>query len=108
MGAPREFKICLRGVKNIDEAIEIITKYDSKHTESIITKNNDDSQKFLEQVDASAVYVNAATRLTDGGVFGLGAEIGISTQKLHWRGPMGVKQLTTNKFIIHGNGQIRE
>jgi glutamate-5-semialdehyde dehydrogenase len=95
-------------MKDIDEAIEIITKYDSKHTESIITNNYDEARKFLYEVDAAAVYVNAATRLTDGGVFGLGAEIGISTQKLHARGPMGVNQLTTTKFIIYGSGQIRE
>ena len=101
-------KVCIRAVKDIDEAIEIITKYDSKHTESIITENYDDARKFLYEVDAAAVYVNAATRLTDGGVFGLGAEIGISTQKLHARGPMGVNQLTSTKFIIYGNGQIRE
>ncbi len=101
-------KICLRVVKDIDEAITIITKYDSKHTESILTKSKVDSEKFLYEVDAAAVYVNAATRLTDGGVFGLGAEIGISTQKLHARGPMGVNQLTSTKYIIHGSGQIRE
>jgi len=101
-------KVCIRSVKDIDEAIEIITKYDSKHTESIITNNYEDSRKFLYEVDAAAVYVNASTRLTDGGVFGLGAEIGISTQKLHARGPMGVNQLTTTKFIIYGDGQIRE
>ncbi|TFF95704.1 MAG: glutamate-5-semialdehyde dehydrogenase [Promethearchaeota archaeon] len=101
-------KICLRVVKNIDEAIEIITKYDSKHTESIITDSYAEARKFLYEVDAAAVYVNAATRLTDGGVFGLGAEIGISTQKLHARGPMGIKQLTTTKYIIYGSGQIRE
>ncbi|MFX1444560.1 MAG: glutamate-5-semialdehyde dehydrogenase [Promethearchaeota archaeon] len=101
-------KVCIRVVKNINEAIEIITKYDSKHTESIITENYDDARKFLYEVDAAAVYVNAATRLTDGGVFGLGAEIGISTQKLHARGPMGVRQLTSTKYIIYGNGQIRE
>jgi glutamate-5-semialdehyde dehydrogenase len=101
-------KICIRIVKDINEAIEIITKYDSKHTESIITENYDDARKFLYEVDAAAVYVNAATRLTDGGVFGLGAEIGISTQKLHARGPMGVNQLTSTKYIIYGNGQIRE
>ena len=99
---------CIRIVKDINEAIEIITKYDSKHTESIITNNYEDTRKFLYEVDAAAVYVNAATRLTDGGVFGLGAEIGISTQKLHARGPMGVNQLTTTKFIIYGSGQIRE
>ncbi|MGV9200336.1 MAG: glutamate-5-semialdehyde dehydrogenase [Promethearchaeia archaeon] len=101
-------KICLRVVEDIDEAIEIITKYDSMHTESIITNRYDHARRFLEEVDAAAVYVNAATRLTDGGVFGLGAEIGISTQKLHARGPMGVKQLTTTKYVIYGSGQIRE
>ena len=101
-------KVCIRVVKDIHESIELITKYDSKHTESIITNNYDDARKFLYEVDAAAVYVNAATRLTDGGVFGLGAEIGISTQKLHARGPMGVNQLTTTKYIIYGDGQIRE
>jgi len=100
--------VCIRVVEDINEAIKIITKYDSKHTETIITNNYDDARKFLYEVDAAAVYVNAATRLTDGGVFGLGAEIGISTQKLHARGPMGVNQLTTSKYIIYGNGQIRE
>lgn len=101
-------KANIRVVKDIDEAIKIITKYDSKHTESIITNNYNDARKFLYEVDAAAVYVNAATRLTDGSVFGLGAEIGISTQKLHARGPMGVNQLTTTKYIIYGNGQIRD
>ncbi len=101
-------KVCIRVVENIDEAIKIITKYDSKHTESIITTNYEDARKFLYEVDAAAVYVNAATRLTDGGVFGLGAEIGISTQKLHARGPLGIKSLTSKKWIIYGSGQIRE
>ncbi|MBY9008078.1 MAG: glutamate-5-semialdehyde dehydrogenase [Candidatus Lokiarchaeota archaeon] len=101
-------KICIRIVKDINEAIKVITKYDSKHTESIITKNYMDARKFLNEIDAAAVYVNASTRLTDGGVFGLGSEIGISTQKLHARGPMGLKQLTSTKYIIYGNGQIRE
>lgn len=101
-------KICLRVVKDINEAIKIITKYDSQHTESIITKDYEQARKFLYRVDAAAVYVNCATRLTDGGVFGLGAEIGISTQKLHARGPMGVNQLTSTKYIIYGNGQIRK
>jgi glutamate-5-semialdehyde dehydrogenase len=100
--------VCIRVVEDINEAIKIITKYDSKHTETIITNNYDDARKFLYEVDAAAVYVNASTRLTDGGVFGLGAEIGISTQKLHARGPMGVNQLTSSKYIIYGNGQIRE
>jgi glutamate-5-semialdehyde dehydrogenase len=101
-------KICIRVVRDINEAIRIITKYDSKHTESILTKNYDDARKFLYEIDAAAVYVNASTRLTDGNVFGLGAEIGISTQKLHARGPMGVNHLTSTKYIIYGNGQIRE
>ena len=101
-------KVCIKVVKDIEEAIEMITKYDSKHTETIITNHYKDARKFLYEVDAAAVYVNAATRLTDGGVFGLGAEIGISTQKLHARGPMGVNQLTSTKYIIYGNGQIRE
>ncbi|KKN21052.1 hypothetical protein LCGC14_0929300 [marine sediment metagenome] len=101
-------KIVIRVVRDIDEAIQIITKYDSKHTESILTKNYNDARKFLYEVDAAAVFVNAATRLTDGGIFGLGAEIGISTQKLHARGPMGLNQLTSTKWIIYGNGQIRE
>jgi glutamate-5-semialdehyde dehydrogenase len=101
-------KICIKLVKNIEEAIRIITKYDSKHTESILTNNYADTRRFLYEVDAAAVYVNASTRLTDGGVFGFGAEIGISTQKLHARGPMGVKHLTSTKYIIYGNGQIRE
>lgn len=101
-------KLCMRIVKDIEEAIQIIAKYDSKHTESIITNNYSDAQKFLHEVDAASVYVNASTRLTDGNVFGLGAEIGISTQKLHARGPMGVNQLTSTKFIIYGSGQIRE
>lgn len=101
-------KICIRVVEDINEAIEIITKYDSKHTESIITEDYNQAREFLYRVDAAAVYVNVATRLTDGGVFGLGAEIGISTQKLHARGPMGVNQLTSTKYIIYGNGQIRE
>lgn len=99
--------ISIKVVKDIEEAIEIITKYDSKHTESILTNNLEDAREFLYKIDAAAVYVNAATRLTDGGVFGLGAEIGISTQKLHARGPMGVNQLTSTKYIIYGNGQIR-
>ncbi len=101
-------KICIRVVKDVDDAIQFITKYDSKHTESILTMNYDDARKFLYEVDAAAVYVNASTRLTDGGVFGLGSEIGISTQKLHARDPMGVNQLTSTKYIIYGSGQIRE
>ena len=94
-------------VNDIDEAIEHINKYGTKHSEAIVTTNYFNSEKFLQRVDAAAVYVNASTRFTDGGEFGFGAEIGISTQKLHARGPMGLKELTTNKYIIYGNGQIR-
>jgi len=101
-------KIVIKVVKDINEAIDIITKYDSMHTESILTNNYKDARKFLHEVDAAAVYVNASTRLTDGSVFGLGAEMGISTQKLHARGPFGINQLTSTKYIIYGDGQIRE
>lgn len=94
-------------VENIDEAIEHINRYNTKHSEAIITKDYANARKFLEEVDAAAVYVNASTRFTDGFEFGFGAEIGISTQKLHARGPMGLKELTTTKYIIYGNGQIR-
>ena len=100
--------ISARVVRNVDEAIEHIRKYGTGHSEAIITENYTNAQKFLDEVDAAAVYVNASTRFTDGGEFGFGAEIGISTQKLHARGPMGLKEITTTKYIIYGNGQIRE
>ena len=103
-----DYIISLKIVKNIDEAVEHINKYGTKHSEAIITENYTNSQKFLNEVDAAAVYVNASTRFTDGGQFGMGAEIGISTQKMHARGPMGLKELTTNKYVIYGQGQIRE
>lgn len=99
--------ISLKIVDSIDEAITHINRYNTKHSEAIITKDYGNSMKFLEEVDAAAVYVNASTRFTDGEEFGFGAEIGISTQKLHARGPMGLKALTTTKYIIFGNGQIR-
>lgn len=99
--------ISLKIVDSIDEAIDHINRYNTKHSEAIITKDYASSMKFLEEVDAAAVYVNASTRFTDGEEFGFGAEIGISTQKLHARGPMGLKALTTIKYIIFGNGQIR-
>lgn len=102
-----DYILSVKVVKDIDEAIEHINKYGTKHSESIVTTNYFNSEKFLQRVDAAAVYVNASTRFTDGGEFGFGAEIGISTQKLHARGPMGLKELTTNKYIIYGNGQIR-
>ena len=94
-------------VDSIDEAIAHINKYNTFHSEAIITKDIANAEKFKIEVDAAAVYVNASTRFTDGGVFGLGAEIGISTQKLHVRGPMGLKELTTVKYIIDGDGQVR-
>ncbi len=94
-------------VGSVEEAVDHINKYGSMHSESIITENYSHAQYFLDRVDAAAVYVNASTRFTDGFEFGYGAEIGISTQKLHARGPMGLKELTTNKYIIYGSGQIR-
>ena len=102
-----DYIIAVKVVNDIDEAIDIINHYGSGHSEAIITKDYGNSQKFLQKVDAAAVYVNASTRFTDGEEFGFGAEIGISTQKLHARGPMGLKELTTIKYIIYGNGQIR-
>ena len=94
-------------VGSVEEAVDHINRYGSMHSESIITENYSHSQYFLDRVDAAAVYVNASTRFTDGFEFGYGAEIGISTQKLHARGPMGLKELTTSKYIIYGSGQIR-
>jgi glutamate-5-semialdehyde dehydrogenase len=95
-------------VKNLDEAIKHINKYGTKHSESIITKNFDKALRFIKEVDSAAVYWNASTRFTDGNQFGLGAEIGISTQKLHARGPMSVQHLTTTKYVVLGDGQIRK
>lgn len=99
--------ISAKVVSNIEEAISHINDYGTKHSEAIITESYKNSQKFLNEVDAAAVYVNASTRFTDGSEFGFGAEIGISTQKLHARGPMGLKELTTTKYIIYGEGQVR-
>jgi len=103
-----DYILSTRVVKDIDEAIEHIRTYSTGHSEAIVTENYTNAQRFLNEVDAAAVYVNASTRFTDGGQFGFGAEIGISTQKLHARGPMGLKELTTTKYIIYGDGQIRE
>ena len=102
-----DFIIAVKVVDDIDEAIAHIRKYSTKHSECIVTNSLENAQKFQKQVDAAAVYVNASTRFTDGGEFGFGAEIGISTQKLHARGPMGLTELTTVKYLINGNGQIR-
>jgi glutamate-5-semialdehyde dehydrogenase len=103
-----DYIISVKVVDSIDEAIGHINKYGTKHSEAIITEDYTNAQRFLEEIDAAAVYVNASTRFTDGFEFGFGAEIGISTQKLHARGPMGLKELTTIKYIIYGNGQIRQ
>jgi glutamate-5-semialdehyde dehydrogenase len=98
--------ISVKIVKNIDEALEHIYLYGTRHSETIITENYSAAQRFLKEVDSAAVYVNASTRFTDGGRFGFGAEIGISTQKLHARGPMGLSELTSYKYAIYGDGQI--
>ncbi len=102
-----DYKMSVRTVDSVDEAIEHINTYSTGHSEAIITSDYESAQKFTKLVNSSAVYVNASTRFTDGGQFGFGAEIGISTQKLHARGPIGLPELTTTKFIIRGNGQIR-
>lgn len=99
--------LSMKTVSSVEEAIAHINKYNTGHSESIITSDYFNAQKFLDEVDAAAVYVNASTRFTDGEEFGLGAEIGISTQKLHARGPMGLEALTSTKYIIYGNGQVR-
>ncbi len=102
-----DYILAVRVVDGLDEAIGHIAKYSSRHSEAIVTESYQNSQRFVAQVDAAAVYVNASTRFTDGGEFGYGAEIGISTQKLHARGPMGLRELTTWKYVILGDGQIR-
>jgi len=102
-----DLTLAVKLVDNIDEAIEHIAQYSTRHSECIVTDNYEASQRFLNEVDAAAVYVNASTRFTDGGEFGFGAEIGISTQKLHARGPLGLSDLTSQKYQIFGQGQIR-
>jgi len=102
-----DFILSIKIVADIEEAIEHIARYSTRHSEAIITKNMDQATRFQQEVDAAAVYVNASTRFTDGFEFGFGAEIGISTQKLHARGPMGLVELTSIKYLIAGNGQIR-
>ena len=99
--------ISVKVVSDIGEAIEHINRYNTGHSEAIVTKDYASAMRFLNEVDAAAVYVNASTRFTDGEEFGFGAEIGISTQKLHARGPMGLKALTTTKYVVFGNGQVR-
>lgn len=103
-----DYILAIKVVASIDEAIEHINRFNSKHSEAIVTDSYHNGQRFLKEVDAAAVYINASTRFTDGFKFGFGAEIGISTQKLHARGPMGLEHLTSTKYIIYGDGQIRE
>lgn len=103
-----DYIISMKTVGSVEEAIAHINKYNTKHSEAIITEDPQSAEKFLNGVDAACVYVNASTRFTDGFEFGFGAEIGISTQKLHARGPMGLKELTSYKYVVRGNGQIRE
>jgi glutamate-5-semialdehyde dehydrogenase len=102
-----DLDLAVRVVKDIDEALAHIKQYSTKHTESIITDDHINAERFLNEVDASTVMVNASTRFTDGGEFGFGAEVGISTQKLHARGPMGLQELTSTKWLVRGNGQVR-
>lgn len=103
-----DYIISVKTVDSVDEAIEHINTYNTGHSESIITKDYNNANRFLDEIDAACVYVNASTRFSDGFEFGFGAEIGISTQKLHARGPMGLKALTTTKYVIYGEGQIRQ
>lgn len=102
-----DYKLAVKVVDSIDEAIAHIAKYSTDHSESIITENYTAAEKFINEVNSSAVYINASTRFTDGGEFGFGAEIGISNQKLHVRGPVGLPELTSYKYVIRGNGQVR-
>jgi len=100
--------LSIRVVSSLDEAIEHIQKYGSAHSDAIITTNLQAAEKFVQEVDSSAVFVNTSTRFNDGGEFGLGAEIGISTDKLHARGPMGLAELTSYKWVVYGQGQVRQ
>ena len=102
-----DYILAVRTVRDMDEAVAFINRHGTGHSEAIITRNYFKAQHFLDYVDAAAVYVNASTRFTDGGEFGLGAEIGISTQKMHARGPMGLEELTSCKYVIYGEGQVR-
>jgi len=102
-----DFKCSVKIVQNAAEAFKHISRYSSKHSEAIVTEDLNLQEKFLNEIDAAAVYINASTRFTDGSVFGLGAEIGISTQKLHARGPFALEKLVTEKWLVRGNGQVR-
>ena len=100
--------LAVRVVQSLDDALDHIARHGSGHSDCIVTENITNANRFTNEVDSAAVYVNASTRFTDGGQFGMGAEIGISTDKVHARGPMGLPELTSYKFVIHGDGQIRE
>ena len=102
-----DYVLAVKVVDSLDDAMEHIRLYSTGHSECIITENYTNAERFVNELDSAALYVNASTRFTDGGQFGMGAEIGISTGKLHARGPMGIKDLTTVKFIVRGNGQTR-
>ena len=102
-----DMTLAVRVVSDLDEALDHIARYGTQHSEAIITADPDAAKRFLDAVDAAAVYHNASTRFTDGGEFGFGAEIGISTQKLHCRGPVDVKALTSTKYVVEGTGQVR-
>ena len=102
-----DYKMAVKVVDGLDEALSHIQNYSSRHSEAIISQNQVAIDRFLNEVDAAAVYANASTRFTDGGVFGLGAEIGISTQKLHARGPFALEKLVTEKWVVVGDGQVR-
>ncbi|MEG1983923.1 MAG: gamma-glutamyl-phosphate reductase, partial [Oscillospiraceae bacterium] len=103
-----DYILACRVVDSVSDAVEHIYRYGTSHSEAIVTRNEETAKYFVDNIDAAAVYVNASTRFTDGGEFGLGAEIGISTQKLHARGPLGLNELTSYKYKIFGNGQIRQ
>ena len=102
-----DYILAVKCVEDVKEAVAHIAAHSTGHSEAIITRDEESARRFLQRVDSAAVYVNASTRFTDGAEFGLGAEIGISTQKLHARGPMGLRALTTTKYLIFGNGQVR-
>ena len=102
-----DYILAVKVVDSVDEAISHISKHSTQHSEAIITENSETAERFLNEIDSTSVYWNASTRFTDGGEFGLGCEIGISTQKMHARGPMGLYELTSYKYKIRGNGQIR-
>jgi glutamate-5-semialdehyde dehydrogenase len=100
--------LSVKVVSGMDQALAHISKYSTRHTESIVTEDQSNAERFLQEVDAAVVMVNASTRFTDGSEFGFGAEVGISTQKLHARGPMGLRELTSSKWLVRGNGQVRD